>query len=327
MKKTIKLGELWRLLGVGLTLFFLGQSTAMAQTAVNQLKSLEIELWPEFDRPETLVIYHVELPTETALPAQVTFQLPGYLEKMHVVAVERNGGLVEMPPDAFELRLEGDQRLLTITASAPRLQFEYYDPAILKKEGSKRDLKFDFTASYAAEKFTFRVQEPGQAENFTTTPAASTSFSGTDGFKYHTIEIAGLAANEQITLAARYTKPTNELSAPVTVGANAEHAADLPAVSEPPANQNLTIGYTLIGIGVVLLLGVGGYWVWSKRIAPAAAARPRAGPKRKRVAKSVKVTAAVESASPAGKFCYRCGAALREDAGFCHVCGAERRKE
>jgi hypothetical protein len=117
------------------------------------------------------------------------------------------------------------------------------------------------------------------------------------------------------------------LSAPLTVGTNAEHAADLPVVTEPPANQNLTLGYTLIGIGVVLLLGVGGYWLWSKRIASVAAARSGRRQKRKTGSKPVKVTAQALSPSPAGNFCYRCGSPLREDANFCHVCGAERRKE
>ncbi|MBI1880550.1 MAG: zinc ribbon domain-containing protein [Chloroflexi bacterium] len=310
-------------------MFFLIQALVMAQSSPGKIKNLMVELWPEYDRPETLVIYHVELAASTALPAQVTLRLPGYLEKMHVVAVERDGRLVQVSPDTIELRHEGDKLLLTFSTPAPKIQFEYYDAVILKKEGTKRQLNFDFTASDAIENAVFQVQEPLQAEAFTITPAPSTSFTGSDGLKYNAVEIAGMAANENITLSASYTRTNDELSAPKIGGANAEHAADLPVVAEtePPANQNLWLGYALIGLGAALLLGVGGYWWWSKRAVTARASRPALRQKRKAGATPVKVTAPAPPAAPSsGNFCYRCGAILREDANFCHSCGAERRK-
>ena len=196
----------------------------MAQSSPNQLKTLLVELWPEYDRPETLVIYHVELVPSISLPAQLTFRLPGYLEKMHVVAVEREGILVEVSPDFIELKKEGDHLLLSFSTPVPKIQFEYYDPVILTKQGQKRHLNFDFVAAYDVEKVTIQVQEPVQAENFSMTPAPSTSFTGNDGLKYNTVEIAGLAANETLTVTASYTRHSNELSAQNLSGENAEHA-------------------------------------------------------------------------------------------------------
>lgn len=302
----------------------------MAQSSPGQIKNLSVELWPEYDQPQTLVIYHVEL-TPTTLPAQLTFRLPGYLERMHVVAMERDDGLVEVSPDAIQLRHEGDHLLLTFSTPVPKVQFEYYDPVVMKQEGQKRQLNFDFIAAYETEKATFQVQEPAGAENFAMTPAASASFTGRDGLKYNSIEVVGLAANETFNLTATYTRASDELSAQLIGGtnANAEHAADLAVIAEPPPNQNLTLGYTLIGIGVAVLLGVAGYWGWSKRKISAKVARPGPRPnKRKAAAKPAgKVTPQPQSIPPTGSFCYRCGAGLREDSNFCHVCGAERRKE
>ncbi len=36
-----------------------------------ELSGLEIDLWPEYDRPAVLVIYRVSLPTGTTLPADL----------------------------------------------------------------------------------------------------------------------------------------------------------------------------------------------------------------------------------------------------------------
>lgn len=324
MKKLIKKWQWWGI-GILLGLLFLAQA-AMAQTSSGQVKNLLVEIWPEYDQPETLVIYHVELASTTVLPAQLTFRLPGYLEKMFVVAVEQDGNLVEVNAEAIQLQHEGDSLLLTFSAPSPKVQFEYYDPVILKKEGQKRQLDFDFTASYPTEKAAFQVQEPTGSENFALTPPASGSFTGSDGLKYHTIEIAGLATNETFKVTATYTRTSDQLSTQLVGGTTAEHGADLTVVAEPPANENLTLGYTLIGIGAAVLLGVAGYWWWSKRTATATRPGPRPS-RRKAAAKAKRTTPQPQPVPETSKFCYRCGALLREDSNFCHVCGAERRKD
>ena len=38
--------------------------------------NLEITMWPEFDRPETLVIYQVSLPSDLSLPVEVRIPVP-----------------------------------------------------------------------------------------------------------------------------------------------------------------------------------------------------------------------------------------------------------
>jgi hypothetical protein len=124
--------------------------------------------WPG-DQPQTLLLRRIDL--TTALPAQLTFRLPGYLEKMHVVAVERDGALVEVSPDAIQLRHEGDNLLLTFSTPVPKVQFEYYDPAVMKQEGQGRQLNFDFTAAYETEKATFQWNRRRRLSD----PAASAS--------------------------------------------------------------------------------------------------------------------------------------------------------
>ncbi len=329
--KTIE--KKWKLLlAAVLLLGLLGSIGVMAaaQTPIT-LKSLEVELWPEFDRPETLVIYRAELASTVTLPADVTFRLPATMESMFVVAVERDGVLVEVNRDAFKLEHANDAMQLTFSTPVPRIQFEYYDASILTKQGAERQLKFEIAAPYSTEKAAFQVQEPFQAEKFTLTPPASSTFTGTDGLTYAVLETAGLARDETFSLTANYSRASDALSvqnlAAPTVMPAVPAAAESP-VAQPPANENLTLGYILIGVGVALLLGVVVFWVRSKKAAPAEVRSATRRPKR--TARSVEMSAPVAPppvVSPTRNFCYRCGMALRDDANFCYSCGAERRRE
>lgn len=295
-------------------------SPIAAQGQSLTLKSLLIELWPEFDRAETLVIYRVELDPTVSLPVQVSFRLPEYLDQIFVVAVEQNGRLVEVPAGQYELTKAGAQQLLTFSTTASRFQFEYYDPQLLTKQGAERQLTFTIPTSYAVAKATLEVQEPVQTEKFSMQPNPTSTFTGNDGLTYHIYEVTDVAAGESLALTASYQRQTDALSAA------SEHAADLPPppvsalppTSPEPDSQNLTIGYGLIGIGVVLLLGVVGWWLWSKRAAAPRSASPKPHP----------AGAPIPAITTTGSgYCYRCGAALREGASFCHACGAERRKQ
>ncbi len=298
---------------------------AGAQGSPIQLQRLEAEIWPEYDRPETLVIYRAELAPTVALPAKVTFQLPGYLQSLHVVAIERDGVLVEVKPEGYELTPQGESLLLTLETPVPRVQFEYYDPQILTKQGQQRQFKFDFVAPYATTATTFRVQEPVESSDFALTPPATTTVTGGDGLTYHNIEAAGLAAAETFAVNASYSRASDTLSAE-NLGQNpTEHAADLTVVTTPPpADSSNFFAYVLMGLGAILLLAVGGYWLWSRQAKMSDA--PAYVPPRRKSKSGDKPANQAVTAPPAGNFCYRCGAPLRDDANFCHICGAERRK-
>jgi hypothetical protein len=309
-----------------LPILFLFPLAVKAQSPALQLDTLFIEIWPEYDQPETLVIYRAELSPTTSLPAKLTFQLPGYIDNMHAVAIEQNGGLVEVAENTIEMRHEGNSLSLTFPTSSPRIQFEYYDPVILSKQDQTRQLTFQFSAPYNVETTVLQVQEPFQAQDFALTPEPKNSFTGRDGLKYHTIEIAGLTPADTFELAGTYNRDTDELSVQQVARNATNPPADTSVLVEPPANEvfgkPINWGYVLIGAGVVLLLGVGGYWWWSqqKQVEPEPPRRRSTRPGRRRKAKS-------PAASPAsGGYCYRCGTVLREDAQFCHNCGAERRK-
>lgn len=332
------------LIGLLLPLYW---SAAQAQSSP-KFTNLLVELWPEYDRPEMLVIYRGELDPNTQLPAVLIFRLPGYIEEMHAVAVEQGGNLVDANPDSVELVAEGDEMIFTFATPSRRIQFEYYDPVILNKQGQTRQFDFEFTAPAEIDLTTFELQEPFGATDFSATPPPDESFLGANGLRYNNLEVAGLAAGDTFSLTATYQRATDELS---TEAFNRDTGALSGPPSSEPVNldessrggalesQNFSLGYLLIGAGLLLMVGTGVYWWWSSRIrtepglgpAPAKSNR-RPARRRQRTATSRREVrkAAVPSSSQAEEsagFCYRCGAALRPAANFCHICGAERRSD
>lgn len=330
-----------------LTLLLIPYPVAQAQGEPG-FASILVELWPEYDRPEVLVIYRAELSSDTALPARLTFQLPGHIESMHAVAVEQNGSLVDVNPDTIEMQREGDILLLSFPSPSPKIQLEYYDPAILTKNGQNRQLDYTFQAPYDSEQLAFEVQEPFQSQEFALTPPPDNTFTGGDGLKYNTINITGVSAGDTFALTATYRRATDALSADNLAGNLAEAPSGLSAGSAGQPidldasggrtffNSNFTLGYVLIGIGAGLLVATAGYWWWTTRARAESGPPRRRQPRRSRPRKTPPKQPGPEPAAPSGPppvkaeatggFCYRCGTPLRADANFCHHCGAERRQ-
>jgi hypothetical protein len=303
-----------------LLLTFLFSFSAHAQTSP-QIDNLSVEIWPEFDRPETLIIYRATLSSDTSLPAEVTFELPAHIETLHAVAVEQNGGLVDVPAEAITTRQENDRLLLTFTTPSAKIQFEYYDPAILNKMGDTRELNYNFSAPYNVKSATIQVQQPAQATNFELAPAANNTYVGQDGLTYHNIVLPNFTSGDTLHISADYNRSTDELSVDqITLNAPVPTQAEpvVPTIA-PASTQPINWGYVMIGGGIILLLAVGGYWWWSQRqVDEVPRRRPARTTQRHR-------NKGADQAGALGGYCYRCGTALRTDAQFCHKCGAERR--
>lgn len=293
----------WWLLGLVLWLAPL----AAAQTLT--IDDLLVEIWPEYDRPEALVIYRAELSPNTPLPAEVTFPLPGYVTSMHVVAAEQNGSLREIRPPDYTLRTGADQTFLTFQTPSPVFQFEYYDPVILARRDPERTLAFQFAAPYPVRMATFEVQEPFGAGDFAMTPAPTESTVQGDGLRYNFFRATDLAPGEVVELSASYQRSSTTPSVEDLAGGAAPNV-QVEAQSAPSAPR---LAYILIGLGAILLLASMGMWWRLRQATPAKAHRPH--------------PVTTPAAGRAGaKFCYRCGTPLRPEAKFCHSCGAERRR-
>lgn len=319
-----------------LTLIMLLALGVKAQALSPKLKELTVSLWPEYDRPEVLVIYRAQLSADTSLPTPVTFRLPGYIEDMNAVAVEEDGRLINVNPDTIKLQHEGDDLWLTFSATSPNLHIEYYDPVILTKQNQGRQLAYNFLSPYDIEMTNFEVQRPFAAEGFALTPEPIRTFTGQDNLRYSTIEVANLVAEETFELSATYQRQNDELSVQALRGNAPGQPVVITEPSVPLNSNNLDLGYILMGVGLVLLLGTGGYW-WLKqrdmetglrsRPPRTKVRRPKKSPVRRRMAQQRPSSPATEEppVRADSTFCYQCGTTLYPDAHFCHLCGAKRR--
>ncbi|MFN2223112.1 MAG: hypothetical protein ACK2UH_11195, partial [Candidatus Promineifilaceae bacterium] len=72
---------------------------AQAQSPVNELAILEIELWPDFDQPELLVLLTGTLADDVPTPARVTLPLPEEASVNAVAHVNVGSGDLENVSD------------------------------------------------------------------------------------------------------------------------------------------------------------------------------------------------------------------------------------
>lgn len=284
-----------------------------AQTSEPALARLLVELWPEYDRAETLVIYRGEVSAETPLPVELTFLLPSYIESLHEVAVEQNGQLLRVDPSEYQLLESGPEfRLLSLTVDTPIFQIEYYDPQILTQQGARRQLSFRFGAPLNIEQTTFEVQQPLQAEQFVMTPPAARTSADALGLTYHLLDVAGFQLGEGFTLEAAYSRPVAHPSLELLGLLDPPTTA---LAEEPMFNQTELIGYALMLAGGIILMVSFSYWLGSSQAK--SAAQPST---------PLKKAGRVQPHQPsAAKFCHACGATFRQQAQFCHKCGAARR--
>jgi len=312
---------------------------ASAQTGDIKFSTMLVEVWPEFDRPEVLVIVRGELAADVDPPVLLTFTLPGHIEEMHAVAVEQNGNLVDANPDSMQVVSEGDVTTLTFAATSPRLQFEYYDPVIMSQTDQNRTIDFEFSVPYEVQALTFEVQEPTESTNFSMTPAPDSSFTGNNGLQFNIRELSGVPAGELIAAQIGYQRNTDTPSVeslPTPAPANTQPAAG--NLSAPVGGNesssffgSSSIGYILLGAGIILLLGTGGYWWWTNNRLnprPVSARRPPVSKAQRRARDTRRQTKPSASRQPEAEtdgFCYKCGTPLRADSNFCHQCGAKRR--
>lgn len=300
-------------------------SLAKAQ-GTPQVEALLVELWPEFDRPEVLVIYRLELSADTPLPATLTFALPGYIEAMNAVAYAQDGNLLAVEEDAIETTYRDDTLFLTFSTPSSLVQLEYYDDEIITRQEQARSIAYTFTAPYRVDELELQVQVPAQAEEFSLSPPPDETFTDPNGLTYNRVAATDLAGGDTLSLNATYQRATDALTLELLTPVS-EHAEDIiPVTATPPTDTNVFIAYGLAGVGTLLILGAATHWWWHRsRVEPAPTRRP-ATRSRSRSRQPVKNRSASSQTEPAtAGFCYQCGTALRPDSNFCHICGAKRR--
>lgn len=286
---------------------FLLPSVARAQGEV-RFGSLTVQLWPEYDHPEMLVMYSFSMAADSPLPAEVEIRIPANAE-MNAVAAMDGAKMVNVPYNAPVK--DGDWVVITITVdNLNEHRVEYYAP--IEKDGTTRNYNFHWENDYAIDQLFVEFQQPPSANNITSSPALPTVSDAGGGISYHKLEAGEWAAGKAFDLQIKYEKPNDSLtvsSMPVEVGGGTN-----PEPASAPSSFSLDNALPLILVGVGILLIAGGLFYFfsagRKDIAPQA---------RKRHAPNT-------AAAGGNVYCHECGSRANKNDKFCRSCGAKLRK-
>jgi hypothetical protein len=286
------------------------------------LASLEIALWPEFDRPEVLVIYRGQLDADVALPAPMEIYLPTRVGQPTAVAyVDEAGQRLNQP---YTTRTEGDWLVVAFELGTRAFQLEYYD-ALPSDTSGRRTYTFSYTADYPTTSLNLEFQEPPTAEGFVLDPPADAVVDGAYGLTYHLVQAGALASGETREWTLAYVKDNSDL----TAAGLPEPEAPGPSAATPGATEgagNSTIWIFLVAFVALIAVGVTGYWL-GHRTQQAPQAIPPASQRQKRRGSGRGNRLQRSSVGGEARFCHQCGAELRSDSVFCHECGASVREE
>ncbi len=273
-----------------------------------RLASLNIEIWPEYDRPAALVIVNAVLAEGVKLPAAVTLRLPLASGGASAVAfaAAADGKLLNLK---HESATAGE--FIAVKFDVPDRYFhvEFYEPIVTT--APTRNYRYLWPGDFAADRVTVVVQEPASSTAVSVEPNLDRTSTGREGLNYRAAELGALAAGKALPIAVRYTKtdarPSAEILKPVTSAAAVPAAATPAAPGAAPAAGAATTssappGWIIALMVAVILAMLGGVsFMWWRQRHPAAA----------------------QAATPPQHFCAKCGATQAPESRFCASCGAK----
>lgn len=295
-KKTLILPALISLL---LSLSFLAAGSAAAQETV-QFSELVIEIWPEYDRPEVLVIYRGSLSPEVSLPAEVTFEIPAEAGQPNAVAVrDANNQLTTVQ---FQRTVRGEVADVTFTTTSQDIQFEYYDPA-LDRSSESRSFTYRWPGNHLVSSAVIQVQEPRGAENLEITPPLGNSFPGSDGLTYYYDRFEPLGREPQ-EFTVNYQKAGSSLSFEQQ---QVQPSGPIEVQPSLAFEGRSALPWILGGIGLLLVVGAVLFYWWAGS--------------GKELPAGLKSLFGSQAGIRSGGFCPNCGAARDPGDRFCRSCG------
>jgi len=296
--------KLISILLLGMFLAFPISASAQSDAA---LSFVTVQLWPEYDDPSMLVIVDFQAAANTTLPATLTFRIPAEANLIAVASDTGNGQFLDHPYTGPNPEGEYQTFSMVIEQNIP-YRFEYYEP--LSYNGDERIFSYLWNNEYAVENFQYLFLEPLDVTEVSLDPkhTAQETF---NGLNYYDGAPVKLAAGEQYSLKASYTKTTDTLVSDAQSVQIAE-----PVNEDTPGRVSLanSLPYIIGGLGIIMIAGgLMYYFQWGRHSA--------ASPKQRRRIKSTTESDATSV------YCPQCGSRAKPSDRFCRTCGARLRHE
>jgi len=267
-----------------------------------RLASLQIEIWPEYDRLAVLVILKGEIAANVPLPAAVSVRIAASSGGPTAVAYSAasGGNLANLKYDRKDA---GD--FITLKFDTPERFFhiEFYDPLVTSAPA--RSYTYVWTGDMAADRLSVVLQEPAGAIDVSVLPPLGASAVGQDGLRYRSAELGAFQAGKRLEVKVRYTKTDPRTSVEI-VKPKSPDASQLPTAQlktgpfDNPGPSKAELAIWLVGSVAALGLGVWAAMMWwyGRKGLP-------------------------ESPPSGARFCRKCGAPSTRGDRFCSKCGAK----
>ena len=282
------------------------------QTAVT-LQSLNVELWPDYDREAVLVLLTGTLADGVSLPATLTIPLPENAD-FNVVAritadnVMSDQGITSVVED----------NAVTFSLDETRFRVEYYQPYIASN--TQRSFTFAWQSDMAVEQMNATLQQPYAATDVSTVPTAANVSSGQDGLTYHVLPSRAVAAGDSYNLEVGYTMSVATLTVNFLEESSSANE-ELPFLDAVPVGDEgaaLDWPTLLLVAGFVILLGTAVWFFLSRQPTNKRPAKPK--PRRKA---QKNMTTSPANKKGKANFCHQCGESLQSSDKFCRSCGTK----
>jgi hypothetical protein len=278
---------------------------------VIDFSAVEVDLWPEYDRPEMLVIYRIALAPGVSLPAEVTVRIPAAAGLPNAVASgQPDGSLLNL---IYDQQPAGEWSDLKFTAISSIIQIEYYDPDLVK-DGTARHFEYRWAGDHPVAKMTVQVQQPGDATDMRISPNLGSGVQGGDGLVYYTADVGSLDIGQTFAIVIDYLKATDALS---TSELGVQSSAPIETTMPSRVAWESVLPYLLGALGLVLIVG-GGFWYWQT------GKNKRSTKSRPSRHKPVREGRAADTDS-VHIYCHQCGKRAQKGDRFCRICGSQLR--
>jgi hypothetical protein len=272
--------------------------------------SLDVALWPEYDRDAVLVIYRLELSPETSLPTRVTIPIPAAVGEPYAVATRAEDGQLFVAD--FTREADGDWAELTVEVDALGVQVEFYDEIAFR--GDQREYTLTWPGGLALGAMSYEAQQPFGVNDLAVRPPGVASVRA-DGLTYLEADLGPQEAASSVEISLSYSKSIPGL----TIDALQPTGPLEPSGAGSPAGPSWMqwLPWVAGGAGVVLLVG-GALWYWRMNQAPT---ERRTRSRRRAAGREAEGEI---DASPV--YCHNCGAQAAVSDRFCRRCGMRLRQ-
>ena len=277
-------------------------STAGAQGGT-KLKSINIELWSEYDQPSMLVIHEFTVDESTPLPVNVTLRFPKDGNLIAVAYFENT--FVNADFTGPEEQGNWQTVTLNVQSYAPH-RIEYYQP--LTRNEDQRQFSFRWFGDYAVDEFNVTVQIPADSTNIVAEPVFSDTVRSADGL--HSVGIVtrnGLKMGQSYEFKIEYERESESVTKPGD-GSNIQPSEPINPDTEGRVSID-NLPWIIGGFGLALI-GLALYFYW------------RSTQTNERKSRRHRRASNNEEDGGEQAYCHECGARAHAGDRFCRTCGS-----